>query len=661
MEGNADTDLQPWPGFKNYFQFKRQEDDKQKFQCKLCLPVVKLISASSSSPSNLTTHIKVSPSQTLGFDLTDAVKVSLCGMVFCFRVHPGQVESLNKDLKNCKRQKTSPISEKPLTQQDIRQFQKKSASVPQATVDRLVVDFIINDLQPFSLVEKPSFQNLIKGLQPERSVIGRKSVMRTIEENYQKMKTALINKMSNVTYVCTTADAWTARNRSYLGVTCHWIDAETLQRHSAAIACRRLKGSHTYKLLASTLEDIHKEFKIQNKVERTVTDNGSNFCKAFRLFGGQHVDIDTDSSEDDIPMDFTEVASFLDQAEESEVMYHLPHHHRCACHTLNLIASKDVEAAESDKTFKAVSRAAFGKCQAIFNKQSRSSLASDTVKEKLGRLLVVPNSTRWNSVYQALECITSLEEKQEGIFDALCDTLEMPSFRQTEMTFIKEFCEVMKPVCQALDILQGEKTASLGFLLPTITCLREKLHDKKISGNLRYCVSLVDALLAGISKRFGRLFQDNDYILASILHPRFKLSWIKCTEDKQKAVTLFKELVTSSQSEGSSDESEHRSSEEDNDEKGFFDSLATVGKTTSINEADRFIAQEPTSTASMLDQRFLKPLFIKYNTALPASAAVERLFSIGGQIFVPNRANISDANFERQLLLKVNKGLITYL
>lgn len=160
------------------------------------------------------------------------------------------------------------------------------------------------------------------------------------------------------------------------------------------------------------------------------------------MFGGQHVDIDTDSSEDDIPMDFTEVASFLDQAEESEVMYHLPHHHRCACHTLNLIASKDVEAAESDKTFKAVSRAAFGKCQAIFNKQSRSSLASDTVKEKLGRLLVVPNSTRWNSVYQALECITSLEEKQEGIFDALCDTLEMPSFRQTEMTFIKEFCEV---------------------------------------------------------------------------------------------------------------------------------------------------------------------------------------------------------------------------
>ena len=37
-----------------------------------------------------------------------------------------------------------------------------------------------------------------------------------------------------------------------------------------------------------------------------------------------------------------------------------------------------------------------------------------------------------------------LEEKNEGIFDALCDTLELPSFWQTEMTFIKEFCEVRK-------------------------------------------------------------------------------------------------------------------------------------------------------------------------------------------------------------------------
>ncbi|KAJ8020277.1 hypothetical protein HOLleu_39831 [Holothuria leucospilota] len=152
-----------------------------------------------------------------------------------------------------------------------------------------------------------------------------------------------------------------------MGVTCHWIDAETLRRHSEAIACRRLKGSHTVQtILASTFEDIQKELKWKGQ-SQTMAVTFANLSVYFiRLFGGQNVDKDTTSSEDDIPMDFSEVASFFDQDEESEFMYNLPHHHRCACHTLNLTASKDVEAAESAKTFKAVSRAAFQKRSSRF-------------------------------------------------------------------------------------------------------------------------------------------------------------------------------------------------------------------------------------------------------------------------------------------------------
>ena len=54
----------------------------------------------------------------------------------------------------------------------------------------------------------------------------------------------------------------------------HWIDEGTLERRSAALARKRLKGSHTLDVVAGALDDTHCQYRIRGKELRTTTDSG---------------------------------------------------------------------------------------------------------------------------------------------------------------------------------------------------------------------------------------------------------------------------------------------------------------------------------------------------------------------------------------------------
>lgn len=59
------------------------------------------------------------------------------------------------------------------------------------------------------------------------------------------MKSSLKKELSAVKHVATTTDCWAARQRNFLGVTCHWINEDSLQRRFAALSYRPPRGSHT--------------------------------------------------------------------------------------------------------------------------------------------------------------------------------------------------------------------------------------------------------------------------------------------------------------------------------------------------------------------------------------------------------------------------------
>ena len=59
--------------------------------------------------------------------------------------------------------------------------------------------------------------------------------------------------------------------------------------------------------------------------------------------------------------------------------------------------------------------------------------------------------------------------------------------------------------------------------------------------------------------------------------------------------------------------------------------------------------------ASCFRYEALKRGFIRMNTIIPSSDAVERVFSIGKDILKPKRSGLSDIRFEMLLFLKANK------
>lgn len=104
-----------------------------------------------------------------------------------------------------------------------------------------------------------------------------------LQRDYSNSKTNLIIALEKALHVATTADMWTSHRRSFLGMTAHWIGS-VLQRCSACLAVRRVIGSHTHDVIAEAIDSVHKEFGIASKFNCTITDNGSNFLKAFKVF-----------------------------------------------------------------------------------------------------------------------------------------------------------------------------------------------------------------------------------------------------------------------------------------------------------------------------------------------------------------------------------------
>jgi len=184
------------------------------------------------------------------------------------------------------------------------------------------------------------------------------------------------------------------------------------------------------------------------------------------------------------------------------------------------------------------SRFTFSKCQALWNKQNRSSQMADIIKMNLGIYLKTPNQTRWNCWFDSSKFLLFHFKNSPSKFTKLCDALKLNRFSKNDLEFLEEYVVVMEPLCICLDVLQGEKNMYFGFLLPSITILLQK-YDEISKKNLIYCDSLVSLIKANVEKRFENFLTDPFLLSATVSHPFFKTIWQTDNDKKDKALSFF--------------------------------------------------------------------------------------------------------------------------
>lgn len=322
-----------------------------------------------------------------------------------------------------------------------------------------------------------------------------------------------------------------------------------MRRH-ACLALKRIQGRCTYDIIAEVIDLVMAEYGLNNKVSHCITDSGSNFLKAFAEFHTSPDESNQDVDEDDTDTDTSnEEAILLSEVltngpADTEDTYSLPAHFRCAAHRLNLIAASDAQEPLLNPRCKRTYRSLMGKVTELFNKQSRSSLASDKIKEVLGGLFIVNNSTRWNSLFDALTRVKEYYMTKRAGLNSIFVEFKLAPFTDDEVTLLKEYLMVMEPLATALDLLQGEKEVSIGYLLPT---LREILYRWKITSETEDVVftsALLAHLKASVERRFELELKSEDLILAAAVHPMFKLHWLASPEEVDEvSVKVRRKLV----------------------------------------------------------------------------------------------------------------------
>lgn len=153
-----------------------------------------------------------------------------------------------------------------------------------------------------------------------------------------------------------------------------------------------------------------------------------------------------------------------------------------------------------------------------------------------------PGATRWNSSYDSYKMLSGLLQDLDTHkkINGLCTTMRpnpIPAFVDEGNEVIAEYVKVMAPVANALDKMQSDQHAYMGNFLTNLMVLQRDLNLLRDDNSIKHAKPFVTYLLGtqehhgrdkkGFTERFQHMFEDQEKLLATAFHPRFRLKMVK--------------------------------------------------------------------------------------------------------------------------------------
>ncbi|CAG5041904.1 unnamed protein product [Parnassius apollo] len=362
-------------------------------------------------------------------------------------------------------------------------------------IDKLIGEMIALQNLPFSFVEGLGFRRLIQELAPRYNFRGRNFFTDFVcKELYGKVAQKVKELIETFDYMSFTSDIWSdpSSNASLLSLTCHGI-AENFDRSSIILKCETFDGRHTGDIISAKFNTMLSEWNIKKEqVHCLIRDEGSNMKRAVRLAALNDID--------------------------------------CTVHKIQLAIRSCLSSQENIKILKQ-------KCKKISTHFNHSTIAQkqlQTIQDRLSQphIKVFQDCvTRWNSTFYMFERFSRIKDA----LSLYINDNEINPILPEEWKIIESFIQLLRPFEEATRELSSSH-ALISSVIPIIQMLEKKV-DEYLTGSqeLDPIRQAATTLKNELSTKFSSLGENNLYIIATYLDPRYKHKFFTpVTEEKIK-------------------------------------------------------------------------------------------------------------------------------